>query len=108
VCLAGPHGPFQRERLSSASTGAGSGGSSSSSAAAGAAAVGKHYSMLGYLPQQMPALLRMLEQRLGEVLGAGGLEQQEAAVLQECLQVSLSASAIAVYTAALMAGWSCY
>jgi hypothetical protein len=47
--------------------------------------------MLGYLPQQMPALLRMLGQRLSEALGAGGLEQQDAVVLQECLQVRLLA-----------------
>ncbi|WIA15206.1 hypothetical protein OEZ85_001885 [Tetradesmus obliquus] len=88
---AGPYGPFQRERLSSASTGAGSG---SSSCAAGAAdAAGKHNNsssssrMLGYLPRQMPALLRVLGQRLDDALVAEGLDQHDAAVLHECLQV---------------------
>lgn len=45
--------------------------------------------MLGYLPQQMPALLRMLKQHLNEALSAVGLGEQDAAVLHECLQVRL-------------------
>jgi hypothetical protein len=81
-CFAGPYGPFQRERLSSAGASrisnstAGPVGNSSSSS-----------SMLGYLPRQMPALLSALGQRLSEALEGGELQQQEAAVLQECLQV---------------------
>jgi hypothetical protein len=45
--------------------------------------------MFEYLPRQMPALLSALGQRLGEALSEEGLQQQEAAVLQECLQVRL-------------------
>jgi hypothetical protein len=44
--------------------------------------------MLGYLPKQMPALLSALAQRLSEAVGDEEVQQQEAAVLQECLQVS--------------------
>jgi hypothetical protein len=44
--------------------------------------------MLGYLPKQMPALLCALGQRLSEAAGDSEVQQQEAAVLQECLQVS--------------------